>query len=239
MARSSVGTRSTGEPTFTVLTGANHPHATAPQVQVVTAAGSPGELVAPLGEGDKKQLNQCEIILQRGLATFFEVGNALNMIRENRLYRATHPTFETYCRERWGIGKSYTWRVIGAAERLRLLPEKAGVPRPANEFQMRPFLKLEPAVFARAWEEVTKRAKDGKVTPRLARTVVCEFLPKDSQPVKGSAKRKQGRWRRKLPLGQVLVLLQEVRQKIEKHEDDAAVEVLTRIEALLFGREER
>jgi hypothetical protein len=236
-ARSITGIRPTREPAFAVLTGAKFPHSPEPQVPTLVVAADcvREEPLDLLGEGDKKQLQQCETVLRTGLATCFEVGNALFVIREKRLYRATHATFEEYCRERWGIGKSYTWRVIGAAERLKLLPEKAGVPRPANEFQMRPFLKLEPAAFPRAWEEVTKRAKDGKVTPSLARTVVCEFLPKDIKQAPSSAKREQPKWGGKLPLGQVLVLLQEAKCMIEKNQADEAVEVLARIEALLFG----
>jgi hypothetical protein len=55
-----------------------------------------------------------------GLAAFFEVGNALVRIRENKLYRATHLTFDRYCQESWNIGRSYAWRVMGVAERLNL-----------------------------------------------------------------------------------------------------------------------
>ncbi len=33
--------------------------------------------------------------------TFYEVGNALLQIRDERLYRQTHSTFEEYCREKW------------------------------------------------------------------------------------------------------------------------------------------
>src|ERR1700728_1675142 len=97
--------------------------------------------IQPLTEVESEQMQECEIILREGLTTFFQVGWALLTIRENKLYRSAYPTFEGYCRERWGIGRSYAWRVIGAAERLRLLPTDAGIPRPTNEFQIRPFLK--------------------------------------------------------------------------------------------------
>src|ERR1035441_10571041 len=79
------------------------------------------ELVLPLSQKDQTQLEQCEEIIGRGLSTFFEVGSALLRIRERRLYQGAHRTFEIYCRERWGIGRSYAWRLIGAAERLNLL----------------------------------------------------------------------------------------------------------------------
>src|SRR5208282_2893857 len=93
-----------------------------------------------LTEKEKDQREQCEGVLERGLGTFFEVGFALLTIQESRLYRDTHSSFEQYCRDRWNIGRSYVWRVMGAAERMKLLPNDGNLPKPANEFQMRPFL---------------------------------------------------------------------------------------------------
>src|ERR1035438_1994743 len=116
------------------------------------------ELVLPLSQKDQTQLEQCEEIIGRGLSTFFEVGSALLRIRERRLYQCAQPTFEMYCRERWGIGRSYAWRLIGAAERLNLLPADRSLPRPINEFRIRPFLKLAPEAFPGAWQRVTERA---------------------------------------------------------------------------------
>jgi len=54
--------------------------------------------------------------LLRGLATFVEVGQALMKIRDARLYRETHETFESYCRERWGWSRRHANRTIQAAE---------------------------------------------------------------------------------------------------------------------------
>ncbi|MGH7969718.1 MAG: hypothetical protein ACREIC_13420, partial [Limisphaerales bacterium] len=105
--------------------------------------------------------------MEKGFVTVFDMGTALLAIREGRLYRATHPSFEAYCQERWGIGRSYASRVIGAAERIKLLPATSSVQRPANEFQIRPFLKLEASAFPKMWSEVAKRAADGNINPRL------------------------------------------------------------------------
>jgi hypothetical protein len=33
---------------------------------------------------------------------FFEAGRALTELRDRRLYRSTHRTFEKYCRDRFG-----------------------------------------------------------------------------------------------------------------------------------------
>jgi len=65
---------------------------------------------------EKNDLQYHEQRIERGLATFIEVGESLWKIRENKLYRQTHKTFEDYCKERWGISKTHANRLIGANE---------------------------------------------------------------------------------------------------------------------------
>lgn len=183
---------------------------------------------------EEQELRECESILHHGLATFFEVGNALLQIREMRLYRTTHTTFEQYCRDRWHIGRSYACRVIGATERVNLLPDKVAFPRPANEFQVRPFLKLSAEQFPGAWERAVRLAKTGTVTPRIARIVIREVEP-TAATLTGSDGRSRPKLKRKFHLGQVIALLYRARCCIEKNQDENAIEALERIEKLLCG----
>jgi hypothetical protein len=48
-------------------------------------------------------LDQLEAIVQPGLRTYVDVGDALAEIRDRHLYRDSHPSFEAYVRERWGV----------------------------------------------------------------------------------------------------------------------------------------
>ena len=48
-------------------------------------------------------LDQLEAIVQPGLGTYVDVGDALSEIRDRHLYRDSHPSFEAYVRERWGV----------------------------------------------------------------------------------------------------------------------------------------
>jgi hypothetical protein len=166
------------------------------------------------------------------LETFLEVGSALLTIRKQRLYRASHSTFESYCADRWGISRSYAWRVLGAAERVRLLPPGSHEPKPSNECQMRPFLKLRPAEFPSAWKEVLKRANDRKVTAALVQEVVDELISKEAQG--GAATRPAKRPARSAQMGEVLALLQEAKRAVEKGFALEATYALERIESLLF-----
>src|SRR5260221_3259797 len=54
-----------------------------------------------LSPGEQKDFAECEAVIQRGWQTFVEVGRALARIRDQKLYRAEHDTFETYCRQKW------------------------------------------------------------------------------------------------------------------------------------------
>jgi len=69
-----------------------------------------------------RTLTDLEGIIERGLDTFVDVGEALAEIRDRQMYRETHATFEAYCRERWGWSRSYAYRHIEAAQAVALLP---------------------------------------------------------------------------------------------------------------------
>jgi hypothetical protein len=178
----------------------------------VVAEGS--EPTVGLSESERAGYEKCEGILQRGLITFYEVASALLRIQEGGWYRCEYRSFEQYCRERWNIGRAYAYRFIGAAERLKLLPGDDSVPRPVNEFQMRPFLKLEPEAFLGAWKRAVKNAKGGKVTIRIVQAVIRDLLPKEAEG------KKKKRRKAKVPLGQFLALLNEAKRCMEKGESD-------------------
>ena len=62
------------------------------------------------------RLRLLEQVIERGLTTFVEVGNALLEIRDSRLYKDSFSTFEDYCRERWGMSRPRAYPLIEAAE---------------------------------------------------------------------------------------------------------------------------
>lgn len=68
-------------------------------------------------------LAQCEAVIERGRATFMEVGGALETIKAAKLYLETHKTFEEYCRDRWDFGSNYANKVIRAKRHQDALPK--------------------------------------------------------------------------------------------------------------------
>jgi phage N-6-adenine-methyltransferase len=106
---------------------------------------------------ENQRLEVLEGIIERGRQTFIEVGEALLEIRDSRLYRAGHLTFEDYCRERWGFMRDTGDRLIAAAEvALALTP--IGV-SPTNEAQARELAPLrgDPEAMREVWQETLER----------------------------------------------------------------------------------
>ena len=60
-------------------------------------------------------LEELETVIETGKLAYIAVGNALREIRNRKLYKTTHKTFEQYCRDRWGFSRSTGYDYIKAA----------------------------------------------------------------------------------------------------------------------------
>ena len=109
-----------------------------------------------LTRSEKTDLGRLEQTIQAGLAGFLTAGSALAEIRDRRLYRLTHATFEAYCRDRWGLGRSHAYRLIDASAAIETMSPTGGhAPAPDSERQVRPLIGLAPEVQQRIWQEAT------------------------------------------------------------------------------------
>lgn len=60
-------------------------------------------------------LSELEAIVEKGKDTFVEVGMALMRIRDAKLYKTTHDSWEKYCKDRWKWGRNYADKLARAA----------------------------------------------------------------------------------------------------------------------------
>jgi hypothetical protein len=90
---------------------------------------------------ERSRLAELEQVVDRGLQTFVEVGEALQEIRDGRLYRETHATFRDYCRDRFGFSDSRGRQLIAAARTVTEVT-LLGLPAPANEREARALARL-------------------------------------------------------------------------------------------------
>jgi hypothetical protein len=133
-----------------------------------------------LAADDRRDLESFEAVVGRGLATFVEVGTALMAIRDRRLYRETHGSFEDYCRQRWDMGKSYSRMVMKSAEVCQNLSTMVDTPQ--TERQVRPLTLLKPEQQSEAWTEAVQTAPGGKVTAKHVEAVVRRKIERESDP---------------------------------------------------------
>jgi hypothetical protein len=133
-----------------------------------------------LRSDESARLAELEAIVTDGLNTFVTVGRALAEIRDSRLYRGSHGTFEAYCEQQWSLSRSRAYRIIEAAGITEALSPIGDTPAPANEGQARELSGLP----ADAAAEVMRRAHeetDGKVTASAIRQA-RETLPPRPDP---------------------------------------------------------
>lgn len=132
--------------------------------------------MSQLTRPERTKLTQCEATIARGLATFMEFGHALAAVREGRLYRQTHATFEAYCADRWELGRPRAYQLISAAEVAAELSTNVDTP-PLREAHVRPLLSVPAERRAEVWRDALRSAPvapDGRtwMTARLVEAAV-------------------------------------------------------------------
>jgi hypothetical protein len=129
-----------------------------------------------LSDAEEADLATCEAALDNLRVAFWAAGKALQAVRDARLYRGSHDTFEAYCEERWEISRAQAYRLISAwplAERLSPIGDKI------TESQVRELLPVAdnhgPDAAAVVYQTV---AGSDRVTAALLHEVVG-ILPAD------------------------------------------------------------
>ena len=129
------------------------------------------QIQAKLSADPIKRFFQLEKVIEKGKQGFIEVGTALLIIREEKLFKDTFCTFEEYCNERWGFTKTHANRFIASAKVTENLAP-IGVIQPTSESQIRPITKLEPEQQAEVWKKAVETAPEGKITAKHVEKVV-------------------------------------------------------------------
>ena len=110
---------------------------------------------------ERSELEQCEAVIDAGLAGWEKVGLALLRVEAGELYRETHASFADYLRGRWGVGKSHGYRLMAAARVTADLRESSPTgDAPLRESQARPLTPLTPAAARDVWRAATLRRPD-------------------------------------------------------------------------------
>lgn len=129
-----------------------------------------------LTRDETKNLTRCEKTIATGLTTFFSVGQALWDIRDAKLYRGSHDTFDVYCEERWDFSRQRAHQLIAAAEVSADLSTIVDI-CPERESHVRPLLAVPAEHRAEVWQRAVDTApKDDAGRPKITARHVSETV---------------------------------------------------------------
>jgi len=127
-----------------------------------------------LSSEESRDLARLERVVTTGLDKFTEVGKALTEIRDRKLYRLLHRTFEDYCQDKWKVGRTYAHRLMAAAETTEMLPKGN---KPRSERQVRPLTRLPKTKRVEAWERAVASSPTGQPSAKQVETAVRKIAP--------------------------------------------------------------
>lgn len=125
---------------------------------------------------EKSSLERCEQVIERGLATFVDVGAALHQIQSQRLYRQKHDSFEAYLRSRWNFKRAHAYRLISAYRALETIQDEDG--KDLAESHVRQLVRLPVDQRAEALRRAKELAGKGTRTSKHIQQVVDDMLGK-------------------------------------------------------------
>ncbi|MCA2652703.1 MAG: hypothetical protein IM475_00235 [Microcystis sp. M061S2] len=131
---------------------------------------------------------------------FYEAGTALKELRDRRLYRSTHKTFEEYVQDRFGMKQSRSYQLIEATSvvdnllakvppMVELLGDSSDkVPPlvevlPTNERQVRPLIQLEPDQQREVWQQAVEAAGGKVPSGRIVKDIVQRIRERTKIPI--------------------------------------------------------
>jgi len=131
----------------------------------------------PLTASEKRLKAELEGIVQSGLKQFIAVAQALRTLRTQRLYRQSHPTFESYCQDQFGLGRVAIDQTIRArAVAQTLLDHDVSLPPGIGEAALRPLCAFEdPDLQTACWQLADSFMPERGPTARLV-TRLCHVI---------------------------------------------------------------
>jgi hypothetical protein len=146
------------------------------------------ELSGPLTKTEQRSLATAERTIQQGYKAYCETGEALALIRDQRLYRASFTSWDAYCRQRWGFTAAHANNYIASA-RAAIEGRQLGLVFD-NEYQAREFSKVPTERRETVARNVLDRAPrreggDLRITASLIRDVANDVSSADTSAESG------------------------------------------------------
>ena len=178
-----------------------------PATSVSSESGSKELGALALSEEEEKERTRLERLVEKG---FYQAARALRELRDQKLWRGSHRSFEQYCQDRFGFGRSRSSRLIESANVIEnLLPigqleavnkdESSMLPNgqqgesvqtkthlseemilPTSERQVRPLFGLESKKQRAIWNEALKQTGGKVPSGGIIKKVKQQMYPEES-----------------------------------------------------------
>jgi hypothetical protein len=120
---------------------------------------------------ERRSLENLEKVIERGVESFLATGSALKEIRDQRLYREGHKTFEAYVKARWEFDRSRAYQLIEAsdlkADLSTMVDKNPKVSDVKTERQLRELRTVPEGLIGDVIEKATEIAGDGLLTAKV------------------------------------------------------------------------
>lgn len=153
----------------------------------------PSEAVGELTITEQEKLEACEAVIRENLESFLSVGKALWEIRQGKLYRATHKTFEAYCDEKFGLERRNAYHLmegVTVVEQLRVGAETDPVNTPilpTTHSHARALSNIETEQRQDVWNTVVEEARE------TGKPITAKKIAETNERLTGKPKKKSSK----------------------------------------------
>lgn len=135
--------------------------------------------IAKLDVLERREFSTMVAEIHSHLNDRLRVGQMLIAIRDRKLYRESHKTFEAFVRDEFGLKRQRAYELITASTVTKQLSENAdtstiAVPKESHAAEL---AKCPPAERPRVWQEAVASAPAGKVTAKHVSDVINRRVP--------------------------------------------------------------
>lgn len=147
----------------------------------------------PMTEVEVRLRDECEAKVRKGLAAtaaVLEAGKALKTLKDGDLWRDSHDSWETYCRERFELTTRRALQLIEFAGMCAVYDSVRGDNRNGSsddtptEWAMRPLSGLPEDAVAEALAEAVEESGGQTPTPKAIRKAAAKRKPKAKRKAK-------------------------------------------------------
>ena len=133
---------------------------------------------------ERRSLEKLEKVIESGVESFLATGSALKQIRDDKLYREGHKTFESYLKAKWGFERAHAYRLIEASDVKKDLSPMGDKNPKVGEITTERQLRELTSVPHESLEDVVKKAAEIAGDAPLTAKVLKEAREQVLEPEK-------------------------------------------------------